>query len=255
MAPNLKVCSAKRRHPVTGMPAICETKYSESECPKRSEHVRNMKTGFCTSNWCEGTKARSYSGVPAPTCTFWLVCPCDCHEIVSMMFQAASMERQVVENPEYHPIRLSGVMSLDERAALIASKKTEIREQRAEEVAATDGGDAVHSPSGRTRKGLLDNWVEFVVKLWQLDPKNDCTPVWISETIATCFGVPNPSVGAIDAVLKRWEEVQYAQMAKKPTRFVDFTPEGKRLGLEVLKEKNRILHKTERMAAGRAGVR
>lgn len=241
MAPKLKVCNDEVRNSVTGIRENCGTEYEGEECPRRrNEHIRNMKTGFCHSKFCEGTKARSYSGQPAPTCKFWLVCPCDCHDIVSMMFQVNDLPRVLMENPEYVPYHMPQMMTLDERAANIAARKEEARQHRLEETRLLDGGDDIHSPSGRTRRGLLEQWVEFACKLWAVNPSVDCTPAWLSDTISMVNSVDPPSVGAIDSVLRRWVEVGYATTAQKPNRFTGFTPEGERLGLAVLKEKNRM---------------
>lgn len=235
-----KVCTAFVRNQISGMREPCATEYQGEECPRRrEEHVRPMRTGYCGSGWCEGMKPRSPSGLACPTCKFWLVCPCDCHDLISMMFLQAEMPRRLVDNPEYHPAKITGLMSPEERAKLHVEKRAEERAARAADSAATDGGDEIHSPSGRTRKGLLDTWMEQVCKIWAVDTSRPCTPAWISDCISMCFDVPPPSVGAIDAVLKRWESYGFAYVEKKPTRFTGFTAEGERLGLEVMREKAR----------------
>jgi hypothetical protein len=157
-----------------------------------------------------------------------------------MMFQANELPRVLMENPEYVPYHMPQMMSLDERAANIAARKEEARQHRLEETRLLDGGDDIHSPSGRTRRGLLEQWVEFACKIWAVNPSVDCTPVWLSDTISMINSVDPPSVGAIDSVLRRWVEIGYATTKAKPNRFTGFTPEGERLGLQVLKEKNRM---------------
>lgn len=240
-APNLKVCKDMVRNQLTGIREVCEAPYVGEECPRRrTEHIRPMRTGYCNSGWCEGMKPKSYSGLPCPTCKFWLTCPCDCHELVSMMFMQSEMPRQLIDNPEYHPAKITGLMTPDERAKLHVERKAEERAVRAETAAATDGGTEIHSPSGRTRKGLLDTWVEQVCKVWAVNPVGECTPAFIAQFIAMLQDVSEPSVGAIDAVLRRWVEYGFAVVEKKPTRFVSFTEEGARLGLEVMREKARM---------------
>lgn len=243
MAPKtlLKVCGDFVRDQTTGLREPCKKEYSGDECPRRrTDHIRPMKTGYCGSGWCEGMKPKSYSGQPCPTCKFWLVCPCDCHELVSLMFFQSEMPRRLVDNPEYHPVKITGLMTAEERAKLHAERKAEDRTARAVQSAATDGGDEIHSPSGRTRKGLLDTWMEQVCKIWAVDTSRPCTPSWISECIGMCFDVTPPSVGAIDAVLKRWVDYDFAYVEKKPTRFTGFTAEGQRLGLDVMREKSKL---------------
>lgn len=238
---NAKICNAFVRHQMTGLRESCTTEYSGDECPRRkTDHIRPMKTGYCSSGWCEGMKPKSYSGAPCPTCKFWLVCPCDCHELVSMMFMQAEMPRQVVENPEYHPAKIIGILTLDERARSQIERKAEERLFRAQEAIFTDGGDEIHSPSGRTRKGLLDTWVNQVCKVWAVNPVGECTPAFIAQFIAMLNDVTEPSVGAIDAVLKRWVEYGYAVIEKKPTRFASFTEEGLKLGLDMMREKAKL---------------
>lgn len=256
MAPKVKTCKEQTRNSVTGIGEPCNTEHPEgSECPRRrTEHMLPFQTGWCHSGFHEGLKPRSFSGQPCPTCKFWLTCPCDCHDLVSMMFQANNLPRVAMENPEYIPYHMPSMMTLEERAATIAARKQADREQRRVEAQLIDGGDDIHSPSGRTRKGLLDEWVEFAIKFWEIKPDVACTPQWLSETISMTKGVEAPSVGAIDAVLKRWQSYGYAVIEQKPNRFAGFTAEGKRLGLETLKEKHRIEARKYHMARGR-GIR
>lgn len=212
-------------------------------CSRKDDHVLHMKTGYCFSKWCEGTKPRSYSGASVPTCHWWLRCPCECHAKLSEIFKLTGQERRLVDNPEYVPAHITGLMTYEERAQMHAELKEQARTERvARMVDQPDGGDAIHSPSGRTRKGLLDEWVELHCKMWSMNPDmfGNCTPGWLSEQIATMHDVPAPSHGAVDAVLRRWVAVGYATMEGKPVRFTGFTEEGKRLGLDVLKEKRRL---------------
>lgn len=236
-----RVCKARKRNSVTGENETCELPILRDECSGRAEHVRNMKTGYCANGWCEGIKAVSFQGTPCPTCKFWLHCPCSCHDLVTQMFIVQERPRQLLENSEYKPIRTFSILTLEERAAAKAKRRSEERLVRLNEASLFSKSNSVHSLSGRTRRGLLDQWVELQCKLWLLDSSSkDCTPSWISEHIAMCEDVPAPSVGAIDAVLKRWIEIGFAEIAKKPARFVSFTAEGKRLGLDVLKEKYKL---------------
>lgn len=253
MPPKQKTCPEEVRSAVTGIREPCGTSFSDDECPRRRlEHIRNLKTGHCHTGWCEGLKPKGpVSGNPCPTCKQWLTCPCDCHDLVSMMFKVNSLPRVTMENPEYIPFHMPSMMSLDERAQAIAARKEEDREQRRVLQQLQDGGDDIHSPSGRTRKGLLDQWVEFACKMWAINPSIDCTPAWISDTVAMINQVPAPSVGAVDAVLKRWKAYGFAMVEEKPVRFTGFTTDGTRLGLSALKERHRMQVRKMEMARGR----
>lgn len=241
------LCKEKRRN-LQGEDIPCDSTFLDlgqgvKVCSKKDEHILRMVTGYCHSKWCEGTKPRSYSGAPAPTCKWWLRCPCECHAKLSEIFRLTGQERRMVDNPEYHPAKITGLMTYEERAKLHAELKEEARAERmARQAEEPNGGDAIHSPSGRTRKGLLDEWVELHCKMWSMSPEmfGHCTPGWLSEQIATMHDVPAPSHGAIDAVLRRWAAVGYANMEVKPVRFTGFTEDGRRLGLSVLKERNRL---------------
>lgn len=246
MAPAPKLCNLQRRDH-EGMDIPCGTELTPHEsgayCKMRADHIRPFVTGFCNSGFHEGQKARTYSGAPAMTCRFWLVCPCQCHATLSQMFKMTGEQRITIYNPEYQHPKITGMLTWDERAQIHADAKERDRLERAAKMAdEPDGGTEIYSPSGRTRKGLLDEWVEFQCKMWSLAPElqGDCTPAMIAERIALMQDIPEPSHGAVDAVLRRWVAVGYARMESKPTRFVGFTEEGERLGLQVLKEKHRL---------------
>lgn len=48
-------------------------------------------------------------------------------------------------------------------------------------------------------------------------------------------------MGAIDAVLKRWERIGFAVTSRSPNRFVKYTEAGVKFGLEFMKAKARML--------------
>jgi hypothetical protein len=66
-----------------------------------------------------------------------------------------------------------------------------------------------------------------------------CTPAWLAEEIAAAQAIKAPSVGAISAVFERWIKLGFAVIEKKPTRFVSYTDEGIKLGLEGLKARSK----------------
>lgn len=248
MPPQATLCKEQRRD-MTGENFPCATELVENagikQCKFRADHVRPFKTGLCSAGWHEGQKPRSPSGAPCPTCRFWLVCGCECHENLSNIFRMTNQERRLVENPEYIPPKITGLLTWDERAQLHAEARERDRLERQQRMADQDPesvGTEIYSPSGRTRKGLLDEWVELHCKMWALNPEmmGHCTPAWLAEQVGLMHDVPDPSHGAVDAVLRRWVAVGYATMEGKPVRFTGFTEEGKRLGLEVLKQKRRL---------------
>jgi hypothetical protein len=96
------------------------------------------------------------------------------------------------------------------------------------------------TPTGRSGRGELEQQVDAVCKVWLIDnPGVLCTPKYISVQIENDFGIRQPSVGAIGAVFDRWTELGYADCQRKPVRFVKFTDDGLKLGLEGCKERAR----------------
>jgi hypothetical protein len=92
------------------------------------------------------------------------------------------------------------------------------------------------TPTGRAAKGELEAWVDEQCRIWIIDkPGVPCTPAFLSEQIAKDQAINPPSVGAISACFERWMKLGYAVIEKKPTRFVKYTDEGVRLGLERMK--------------------
>ena len=150
------LCKEKRRD-MDGTDIPCDSPMVDlgsgvKICSRKDDHVRPFKTGFCSSGFCEGTKARSYSGAPAMTCKFWLVCPCECHARLSEIFKMTGQERRLVDNPEYVPTKITGLLTFEERAKLHVEAREQARAERAAKmVDQPDGGDEIHSPSGRTR--------------------------------------------------------------------------------------------------------
>lgn len=212
-----------------------------------------MVTGFCSNGWHEGSKATDWRGHPAPTCRFINVCPCKCHADLDKMFSMTESERICLEVSGYSP---------PARTYWLPSDDYTPDDDVSSMVVGTDTGSGIedvttaHTPpsngvvfaptqSGRTAKGQLEYWVDEQCRIWLIDkPGFPCTPAWLSSHIAEDNGVSPPSVGAIDAVFKRWEALGYAVIDRKPTRFSAFTSEGQRLGLkrmkEIFKRQNRL---------------
>lgn len=224
---------------------------------------KKVRSGFCGAGQCEGTEPVSYSGIPMKTCQSWMTCSCDCHIAVTKMFEMTGLERIPVENPHYHPVKSPYWMpSPEDRVAdlrasngsgAVAPIVLESRDPgRAPARVVPSYGT---TPSGRAARGQLESWVqeacdEFLVEA----PEAKCTPDWISNKIYALQGVEPPSVGAIHAVLMRWQTLEFAYVEKKPVRFLGYTPQGIQMGLDGLKAQAKRQKKMREMA-GRRGER
>jgi hypothetical protein len=215
-------------------------------CPDRGHHTVKKKTGFCSIHHCEGTKPKSQTGKPMPTCTFWQTCGCACHLTYDKMFSMSGMERQAVDNSGFVPDR-GGFAPIE----IIVRETPSVLSN----VPATSDGPVYESPapgvvpavlarsfaptaSGRAARGELEYDVKRAVDTFIIEEEDGyCTPVWIAAEIGKYKGIDPPSTGAVTAVLERWANYGFAELAKKPTRFVKYTDEGVSLGLEALKDR------------------
>jgi hypothetical protein len=110
--------------------------------------------------------------------------------------------------------------------------------------------------TGRAARGELEGWVKEVCDIWLIEGYQMlCTPAWISEEIASAQGIKAPSVGAISAVFERWVKLGFAVVQKKPTRFIAYTEEGKRVGLEGLKIRAKQQAKRKQAEQSRGSLR
>lgn len=239
----------------TGKEADCGQKLqsASASCPNRREHISRIKTGFCSSGFHEGTKGKTYNEKPAPTCTFWKTCPCDCHKQYDQMFSMVGKERVVQNNSDYMPHNEfvqpwtdPVTYAPDPVTTGAVNTPTIIQSELPDHVPATVARSYGPTPTGRAARGELEAWVKAVCDGWIVDTKDKdlryaqpCTPQYVSEEIADREGIKAPSVGAIDAVFKRWVDIGFAVVEKKPTRFVRYTEEGIKLTLEGCKQKAR----------------
>lgn len=215
----------------------CGTTLRAGRCSNRENHLLPFESGFCNSGWHEGHK------INKPTCKFWVTCPCECHTVLSKMAEMAGTERSLVDNSTFQVDRGAFVrVSLTEAttASLEARKDIVRRESPAPGIV-----PVVHektfaaTPSGRAGRGELESWVAQVTGIWAVEGGPNCTPQYVSESIARTRGITPPSSGAVDAVFKRWQKIGFATIETKPTRFTGYTPEGIEHGLEVMKAKAR----------------
>lgn len=234
-------------------------------CPDRDEHMLKYKTGFCANKDCEGSAKKTPAGKPRPSCTWWKRCPCDCHKMYDMMFASSEMDRQIVDNSGYRGSHQSEfkMPTMEERIAAMASFRAAhtdapvvIESPAPDVVPVMVARSFTPTPTGRAARGELTSWVRKVCDTWLVDEDEHdwkCTPSYIAEHVAKNEGfVRPPSVGAVDAVLKRWESIGFAVIERKPTRFVSYTPDGIQLGLEGCIERAKRAKKSQAAEAGRS---
>jgi hypothetical protein len=74
----------------------------------------------------------------------------------------------------------------------------------------------------------------------QIKPNAKLTPSGVRRLFGDVNGTPKedlPSAGAIYSIFKRWEQIGYATFVDVPFSFLDFTEEGRKYGLDALREK------------------
>lgn len=227
----VKLCNFKlKSHPLGG-----------DYCDNKANHLHTMLTGFCHSGWHEGMKARSASGQPAPTCKFYINCPCDCHARLNRMFDLAGNERILVDNSDWKPE--STFVMPTARDVIVASSFIPagtgvgiMRESPAPEIVpATIERTFVPTPTGRAGRGELESWVREATDIWAVEKDVLCTPQYVAKMIGQRKGINPPSSGAVDAVFNRWAALGFAKIERKPTRFEGYTEDGIKLGLETMK--------------------
>lgn len=217
-------------------------------CPKNDSHLLKYKTGFCQNNNCEGSAKKSHNGKPMKTCSWWLRCPCECHKVYDSMYKMSEMPRVLVNNSGYEP-ELGGfrIPSAEERVALHGSSSSTpaITLPDIERTVATPEDrlpammrrDYAPTPTGIAARGELESWVKDQCDAWLVETEEfPCTPPYLSKEIAKAVGLGKaPSVGAISSVFDRWEKIGFAEIQRKPTRFVKYTEQGIKVGLDGLK--------------------
>lgn len=258
-----KKCTAFVKNGTEKLP--CGTSYTykstdSSLCPNRENHILKMKTGFCASGWCEGINPKTKSGNPAPSCQFHLTCPCKCHDMIDKMFEIAQMERIAVDKSEYHVERTFWMPSDEPLAPLSSSQETTtpvlVESPAPDLVPPTLRRPFAPTTSGRAAPGELESWVKDACDVWLIDEEQfPCTPVWIADEIAKTQGIKPPSVGAITAVFNRWVNLGFAVVGKKPTRFLHYTEDGVRLGLDRMKQQAKRRQRARQSEKNRGLVR
>jgi len=236
-------------------------------------------TGFCNpyqplqAQSHEGDKLFTADGRPRPTCLFWDSCPCMCHYQIDQMYEMAGMEREPAEySPEYSahlaeqslkteqmldslPNYVSVYAPLSNAGGTIPPASDEgpgagSVDSATDTPAPVAGHAFAPTPTGRRARGQL----EYDVLLVCIDFANnvfdwsDCTPKNVSEEIGRRYKIEPPSTGAINAVWDRWERLEFADQAKKPSRFVKFRVDNPSAAtLDVIKARAK---RAKKMAAG-----
>jgi hypothetical protein len=73
------------------------------------------------------------------------------------------------------------------------------------------------------------------------------TPHLVAREVQKDEGMDKPpSVGAVSAVFKRWDEYEFAQFSQKPFAFTDYTEKGREKGLQGIIADRRTVRKEER---------
>jgi hypothetical protein len=224
----------------------CNKRFIDGRCGNEAIHISKYKTGFCAKGWCEGKKPVTWNGKPAPSCKMWRTCGCECHDFFDTMFASTDRPREVVNYSEYHPNRHEFWMPTpEERMALLASSRpgavdspTLVESPLPEAVPATLRRTFTPTATGRAARGELESWVKDQCDIWLVEEEEfPCTPAYLAGEIGRTQGIKEPSVGAISAVFERWVKMGFAIVEKKPTRFICYTEQGVKFGLEGCKEK------------------
>jgi hypothetical protein len=234
---------------INGERKVCDHPYTTERCPNRDNHLMKYRTGYCADGLHEGTKPRSWNGKPMQVCKFFATCPCKCHDDLDMLFKMSERERiEPVLNPEWKPAPREFWMPSDDptyvrhyRSSQDAVTPPVVLESPAPDlVPPTVAHSYAPTASGRAARGELESWVKVKCDEWLIEGYQMlCTPAWLSEEIADDQAIKPPSVGAISAIFDRWTKLGFAKIAKKPTRFLGYTDEGKKLGLDGMKARAR----------------
>ena len=224
-------------------------------------------SGYCNEHdkpgQHEGQRPKNYRGRPLKTCPNLDKCPCQCHYQVEKMFKLTGMERQDMSNPEYVPEHSEFVMPIvpDPVTGTVALVSGDPLDPSALEDAYTPPPVATQTPLAQRRtplgyagRGALE------AQVWDcsrtlIKEGVEVTTLVASTWIESKYKVPPPSRGAIQAVWERWVKLEYAELGKKPVRFVRFTQDDTWERLERIKSSGKTKKKADLMAAKRGTLR
>lgn len=164
------------------------------------------------------------------------------------MFAEAGLPRVPVDNSGYEAEHVGLILPepvVVEAAPILSNNAPELPPDTLESVAPgivppLRRREFTQTQTGRAARGELESQVNAVCIAWAVSGEQPCTPAYVSTEIARTEGIKPPSVGAIDAVFKRWKKISYAKIDRKPTRFTGFTEFGIKLGLDELKRRSKL---------------
>lgn len=225
-------------------------------------------TGFCSphipleAQGHEGTSPKSSSGTPIRICDFYDTCPCTCHQEIDQMYEMVGSPRPPAEqSKEYRALVEKRGHETDKMLEDVYRERYASRALSSPDGAsvgfsvegivpdATRGDSAAPmalpapafapTPSGRRARGQLEYNVLAVCADYAKGVYDwtECLPKLVSEEIGKREQSENPSTGAIDAVWDRWALMEFAERAKKPSRFVRFTGAHTPTDLDLAKAK------------------
>lgn len=178
----------------------------------------------------------------------WEICSCDCHDLITRMYEQAELPRIPVQNPDYKPyvpeftlvskignLGIPSVMGLPDAPPAMENP-----------VAASTGAGNGHTRDVVSGEPTRQMTVKEITDSFALAGSEEyCTPAFISEEIARIRKVPPPSTGAIHAVLNRWADCGFAIIGRKPMRFISYTVEGLQIGLDGCQERHKRAQKRQ----------
>jgi hypothetical protein len=126
----------------------------------------------------------------------------------------------------------------------------------------TDGTDAAgtEAKAERRPRGWLAQDVKQVLDKCitgelSLEEGKALTPHRVARLVQVMDGLDKaPSTGAVAAVFKRWEEYGFATFSEKPYAFIDYTDQGRSVGLKGLIQARTDVRRAEREAAKAAAT-
>jgi len=158
------------------------------------------------------------------------------------MFEMSGEPREPLQNALYEPVPPPDLSFLDELDMLIASTGGPgiITEPLQRPSTDTPGlwepaRTFTPTPTGRRQRGQLEAEVLLICnKFMNGEITEMVTPQYISTAID-----PNdpPSVGAINAIFYRWEDLGFIRIHRKPLALIRITNEGVEKGLEYMKQR------------------
>lgn len=241
----LKLKECDRFIKVLGEKEKCPGQWlGNKRCPKWDDHLMKYPSGHCANGSHEGAKHLSPSGKVMKPCHLFVTCPCKCHADLDKLFALTDRERIYVDVSVYAPEPSPFVGPSDDPEWYYGSSNPDrAPAPRSDEDTPTDAARVPvaptyqPTPTGRAARGELESWVHDALQVWLVEQDGEFTPAYVAKEISRTQAIVPPSVGAIDAVFKRWVKIGFAEMAKKPTRITQVTPEGKTLGLAKIKVK------------------